>query len=149
MTWCEDAEKLIKGFEGCRLTAYPDPATGGAPWTIGYGATGPKITKGTVWSQSQADLDLRARVEALGTFVDSIVKVPVTDAQKAALISFAYNVGQGSLKGSTLLKKLNTKDTMGASMEFLRWNRAAGRVMAGLTNRREAERATFLQGALV
>ena len=148
MTWCEDAEKLIKQFEGCRLTAYPDPATGGAPWTIGYGATGPKITKGTVWSQSQADLDLRARVEALGTFVDSVVKVPITDEQKAALISFAYNVGQGSLKGSTLLKKLNTKDTLGASMEFLRWNRAAGRVMAGLTNRREAERATFLQGAL-
>jgi lysozyme len=147
MTWCEYAEKQIKGYEGCELHAYPDPATGGAPWTIGYGATGPGITKGTVWTQEQADMDLRARVVSLGAFVDSIVKIVITDEQKAALISFAYNVGKGALKGSTLLRKLNAGDVEGAANEFLRWNKAAGKVMAGLTKRRDGERALFLLGS--
>jgi lysozyme len=86
-------------------------------------------------------------VVALGSFVDSIVKVTLSDEQKAALISFAYNVGQTALKGSTLLKKLNAGDIEGAANEFPRWNKAAGKVMNGLTKRREGERALFLLGS--
>lgn len=147
MTWCDDAIKLIKQFEGCRLTAYPDPATGGAPWTIGYGATGPEITKGTVWDQLHADQDLLARVQALGTFLDSAVKIPLTDEEKASLISFTYNVGRGNFDHSTLLAKLNAGDIEGASQEFLKWDLASGKVMQGLLNRRQAEMAEFLLGA--
>jgi lysozyme len=147
MTWQTEATKLIQSFEGCKLTAYPDPATGGAPWTIGYGATGPGITKGTVWTQAQADADLLARVQALGLFIDSEVKIHLTDDEKAALISFTYNVGRGNFDHSTLLKKLNAGDIEGAAKEFLKWNLAAGKVMAGLTKRRSGEMAEFLLGA--
>lgn len=147
MAWRELAFGLITGFEGCKLTAYPDPATGGAPWTVGYGATGKGITKGTLWTQAQADDDLRKRIEALGAFVDPEVKIPLTDEERAALISLIYNIGQGNFDHSTLLKKLNARDIEGAAKEFLKWNMAAGKVMAGLTKRRSGEMAEFLLGA--
>jgi lysozyme len=73
--------------------------------------------------------------------------MPLTDEEKAALISFTYNVGRGNLDHSTLLKKLNSGDIEGASQEFLKWNMAAGKVMAGLTKRRDGEMAEFLLGA--
>lgn len=147
MTWCIDATNLIKQFEGCKLKAYPDPATGAAPWTVGYGATGAGIGPTTVWTQVQADFDLETRVEALGAFIDSECKIPLTDEEKAALISFTYNVGRGNFDHSTLLKKLNSGDIEGASQEFLKWNMAAGKVIAGLTKRRGGEMAEFLLGA--
>jgi lysozyme len=147
MTWCDEALKLIKEFEGCRLKAYPDPATGAAPWTIGYGATGPKIGPGTVWTQAQADQDLLERVEALGAHLDSVVKIPLTDEEKAALISFTYNVGTGNCDHSTMLVLLNKGDILGAAKEFPKWNKAAGKVLGGLVTRRSGEMAEFLLGA--
>jgi lysozyme len=147
MTWCDDALKLIKQFEGCKLKAYPDPATGAAPWTVGYGATGPMIGPGTVWTQVQADQDLRDRVESLGAFIDSQVKIPLTDEEKAALVSFTYNVGRGNFDHSTLLAKLNEGDIQGAADEFPKWDLAAGKVLAGLVTRRSGEMAEFLLGA--
>ncbi|MGC3025826.1 lysozyme [Burkholderia sp. DN3021] len=147
MAWQTEACKLIKQFEGCKLKAYPDPATGAAPWTVGYGATGPLIGPATVWTQVQADQDLLDRVTALGAFIDSEVKIPLTDEEKAALISFTYNVGRGNFDHSTLRTKLNAGDIEGASQEFLKWDMAAGHVMQGLLNRRNAEMAEFLLGA--
>ena len=82
-------------------------------------------------------------------FQTSMTKVTVKDKavfsrQFAALVSFTYNVGSGALNSSTLLRRLNAGDTFGAANEFLRWNRAGGRVLAGLTRRRREERALFL-----
>jgi lysozyme len=144
--WKGTAIELIKKFEGLRLEAYPDPASGGDPWTIGYGATGPEIQKGTVWTQDQADADLSQRIEQLGRQVDVNVFIPITDNQKAALVSFAYNVGINALVSSTLLKLVNQDDMHGAADEFPKWIHAAGKVMSGLVARRAAEQATFLEG---
>lgn len=147
----------IKVHEGLRLKAYPDPATGGAPWTIGYGATGSGIRPGAVWTQERAEADLSWRVETIAAQIDEAVTVPLTVNQRVALICLVYNIGIGRIDdpdtpenegsgflGSTLLRKLNAEDYAGAADQFLRWNRAGGRVMRGLTNRRTAERELFM-----
>lgn len=139
---------LIKGFESCRLTAYPDPGTGGAPWTIGYGWTlpvdGKPIKPGMKIDQATADRLLKTGLVSYENDVQKLVKVKLTQNQFDALVSFAYNVGSRALSTSTLLKKLNAGDIKGAADEFLRWNKAGGKVLNGLTRRREAERALFL-----
>ena len=132
---------LIREFEGCRLDAYLCPA--GIP-TIGYGATGPDIRMGMVWTQEQADARL---VEDLARFADGVerlVEVDLSDNQFAAIVSFAFNVGLGALRDSTLLRKLNAGDYLGAADQLPRWARAGGRIMPGLSRRRLAERALFL-----
>lgn len=139
----EVATALIKQFEGCHLKAYPDPGSGGDPWTIGWGATGPGIGPVTVWTKATADARLAQDVARFADGVRGMVKVPVNANQLGALISFAYNVGLGNLKTSTLLRKLNAGDYEGAKGQFSRWNRAAGKVMRGLTRRRAAEAAKF------
>lgn len=141
----EIALEIIKKWEGCRLEAYPDPATGGAPWTIGWGATGPSIGPGTVWTQEEADVTLHKHVRLFAGYVDKMLHgIDLTPNQLAALISLCYNIGPGNLEQSTLLRKIKAGDYDGAADQFLRWNRAGGRVMQGLTNRREHERAVFL-----
>ena len=131
---------LIKQFEGCRLNAYPDPATGGAPWTIGYGHTGNDVRPGMVWTQVQADSALISDLAQCERAISRLVKVTLTQNQFDAIVSFVFNVGSGNLQSSTLLRKLNSGDYRGAAEEFPRWNKAAGKVMAGLTKRRAAER---------
>ena len=138
------AADLIKRFEGCRLEAYPDPATGGKPWTVGYGCTGPGIGPGTIWTQQQAEDELEHRLFAERQVLDSLVTAPVSENQMAALLSLAWNIGTAALGGSHLLRLLNAGDVQGAADAFLAWNHAAGKVMPGLTTRREAERAVFL-----
>lgn len=139
---------LIKGFEGCRLTAYPDPGTGGAPWTIGYGWTypidGKPIKPGMKIDQATADRLLKTGLVSYENDVLKLVKVKLTQNQFDALVSFAYNVGSRALSTSTLLKKLNAGDIKGAADEFLRWNKAGGKEMPGLTRRRKSERDVFL-----
>ncbi|HHB6968712.1 TPA: lysozyme [Klebsiella pneumoniae] len=139
---------LIKRFEGCRLTAYPDPGTGGYPWTIGYGWTGKvdgkPIKPGMNIDDATADRLLRTGVVSFEQAVSQMLKVSVTQNQYDALVSLAYNIGTRALSTSTLMKKLNAGDVKGAADEFLRWNRSGGKVMAGLTNRRKAEREVFL-----
>lgn len=139
---------LIKKFESCRLTAYPDPGTGGAPWTIGHGWTQPvdgkPVRPGMKIDQATADRLLKTGLVSYENDVLKIVKVKLTQGQFDALVSFAYNVGSRALSTSTLLKKLNAGDYAGAADEFLRWNKAGGKVLNGLTRRREAERALFL-----
>ena len=138
-----DALSLIKRFEGCRLTAYPDPGSGGDPWTIGWGSTGEGIRKGVSWTQAQADARLAQDVAKFAKGVDHLVTSPTQPHQRGALISFAYNVGLGALKGSTLLRKHNAGDYAGAAAEFARWDKAAGKTLAGLTKRRAAEAAVY------
>lgn len=139
---------LIKRFEGCRLTAYPDPGTGGDPWAIGYGWTGKvdgkPIKPGMKIDDATADRLLRTGVVSFDQAVSKMLKVSVTQNQYDALVSLAYNIGTRALSTSTLMKKLNAGDVKGAADEFLRWNRSGGKVMAGLTNRRKAEREVFL-----
>ena len=138
------ARTLVARFEGCRLKAYPDPATGGDPWTIGYGCTGPAIVPGLVWTQAQANAALDRELAKFGAGVDAAVIGHLEPHEMAALVSLAYNIGLGNFRKSTLLRLLNAGDRKGAAEQFLKWNRAAGKVMRGLTTRRVAERALFL-----
>jgi len=152
MKLSQHGEKLIKSFEGLRLTAYRDVA---GVWTIGYGSTryhdgryvkpGDKLT-----SEVQASAIF---VNTLGQYenaVNSYVKAPLTQNQFDALVSFTYNEGTHALKESTLLKKLNTKDYQGAADQFLVWNKITDPhtgqkvVCDTLTERRTTERHLFL-----
>lgn len=139
---------LIKQFEGCKLTAYPDPGSGGAPWTIGYGWTQPvdgkPVRPGMTIDQATADRLLKTGLVSYENDVSRLVKVKLSQGQFDALVSFTYNLGSRSLSTSTLLSKLNAGDYAGAADEFPRWNKAGGKVLNGLTRRREAERALFL-----
>lgn len=133
---------LIKKFEGCELGAYPDPGTGGAPWTIGWGATGPGIVKGVRWTQAQADERLASDV---AKFMSAVTKAaPVaTDNQRAAMTSLAYNIGIKAFQNSTLLKLHNAGNYGAAADQFRRWNRSGGRILNGLTKRRVAEAEVY------
>lgn len=145
--WLDFCLPLTKQWEGCELTAYPDPATGGDPYTVGYGSTGPEIVQGTVWTQTQADADLTHRLTyEFAPGVQEAVTVELSAQQMAACVDLAYNIGVGAFQGSTLVKLLNQGDYAGAADQFLVWNRANGQVMQGLLNRRNADRALFLEG---
>ncbi|HYP02187.1 MAG TPA: lysozyme [Pyrinomonadaceae bacterium] len=154
---------LIKSFEGIldgnpattNLDPYIDPV---GIWTIGWGhaivvgkdflrgkenkAKAFSLYPGGITIQ-EAETLLRADVMDKCRDVDSLVKVSLNDNQYAAIVSFTFNLGVGNLKQSTLLKKLNAGDFEGAANEFGKWNKAGGRVLAGLTRRREAEAALF------
>lgn len=138
---------LIKEFEGWRADAYVDPATSGEPITIGYGHTSaaglPKVKLGMTITKTQGEEILRRDLEDVERTVDSLVRVPINENQRGALVSFTYNLGGGNFAKSTLLKKVNAKDFPGAAGEFKKWNKAAGKVMAGLTRRRSAEAKLF------
>ncbi|MBR8502031.1 lysozyme [Enterobacter asburiae] len=136
---------LIKQFEGCKLTAYQDSV---GVWTIGYGWTQPvdgkPIRAGMTIKQETAERLLKTGLVSYEIDVSRLVKVSLTQGQFDALVSFTYNLGARSLSTSTLLRKLNAGDYAGAADEFLRWNKAGGKVLNGLTRRREAELALFL-----
>lgn len=144
MTWLDYCLPLVRQCEGCRLRAYPDPATGAEPYTVGYGATGPNIGPDTEWTQAQADTDLVVRLDALNTRITPAIRVRITQQQRAALVSLGYNIGASALIGSTLLRKLNAGDVQGAADQFRAWCKANGQVMPGLVRRRELERELFL-----
>jgi lysozyme len=134
---------LIKNFEGCVLTAYPDPGTGGDPWTIGYGHTGPDVHKGVTWTQAQADAALVNDLQRFEQGVNDMISRNLTPNQFAALVSFAYNVGLGALQGSTLLKDVNAGDFTAAAGEFGKWVNGGSGPLPGLVRRRGAERQLF------
>ncbi|AOL24368.1 Phage-related lysozyme (muramidase), GH24 family [Erythrobacter litoralis] len=147
---------IIKRFEGCArlrsdglVEAYPDPASGDEPWTIGWGATGERIEPdsliepGTVWTQAQCDARLETDLERYAAEVTrAIGAAPTTQAQFDALLSFHYNTG--AIRRATLTRLHCAGDHAGAAREFARWNKAAGRVMKGLVRRRAAEAALYL-----
>lgn len=136
------AARFIAKWEGCRLTAYQDVV---GVWTIGYGRT-TNVHQGDTCTQEQADAWLAEEVETFRRGVRGAVLVPLTDNQLAACTSLAYNIGLAAFRGSTLLRKLNDGDYQGAADQFLVWNKAGGRVVQGLVNRRAAERDLFLKG---
>jgi lysozyme len=134
---------LIKAVEGLRLKSYQDSV---GVWTIGYGATR-GITAGMAITNEQAERMLMNDIGRFEPEVERLVKVPLNQGQWDGLMSFTYNLGAANLGSSTLLKLLNASDYAGAAEQFLRWNKAGGKVLAGLTKRRASERAMFLGAA--
>lgn len=144
---------LIKRFEGCAkiradglVEAYPDPGSSlsragsgsGAPWTIGWGATGPGIGPGTVWTCEECDARLEADVARHAAQVLAAIGTAATSQnQFDALVSFHYNTG--AIARATLTARHNAGNFAGAAREFARWNRAGGRVLSGLVRRRAEE----------
>ena len=137
--------ELIKEFEGLRLKAYLDSA--GVP-TIGFGTIrypdGTKVKMGDVCTEKQADEWLLYEVTEKTRSINTLVKMSINQNQFDALCSFAYNVGTGALGKSTLLKRVNINpfDQLIRS-EFLKWNRAGGAVVKGLTIRRTKEASLY------
>ncbi|WP_369053383.1 lysozyme [Burkholderia gladioli] len=191
--WLALCRPLSQHFENCYLTAYPDPASplgkalqargiwyrtlsgapipadpalralSGAPWTCGWGSTGPDVREGTVWTQATADARHDANLEAAAAIVDRAVTVVLAPHEKAAMVSIVNNVGPGRARSagdpgrdgivvlasgapSTLLRMLNAGARPAAADQFLVWNRAGGVVSDGLKRRRAAERSLFLTG---
>lgn len=141
---------LIKKHEGLRLQAYADPAHGWAVPTIGYGHTSaagaPMVTRGMSITAAEADAILRRDLGQFEQAIMDLVKVPLTQNQFDALVSFTFNLGAGNLRSSTLLKKLNAGDYVGAAFEFPKWNKAGGKVLPGLVKRRADESDLFISG---
>ena len=133
---------LLKRFEGFCPAAYPDPATGDKPYTIGYGFTA-GVELGDTITPKDAEIRLKFEVAA---FESGVLRVsrPPTPNQLAAMVCLAYNIGLGNFEHSTTLRRHNSGELVGAANAFLLWNKAAGHVMQGLINRREAERALYL-----
>ena len=139
----QDCIDLVKFFEGFEAKAYLCPAS---VWTIGYGRTR-NVKEGDVVNEKQAERDLLEELEEFGYQVLNTVKVSLEQSQFDALTSWTYNLGVGNLQSSTLLKKLNSGDKNSVPSEMLRWNKAAGKVLAGLTRRREAEAKLWAKAA--
>ncbi len=137
--------EFLKHHEGLRLTSYPDPATGGHPWTCGYGCT-KGVHPGMVITLEQAEAMLREALVEYEHAVASSVTVPLAQHEFDALVSLTYNIGIHNMQGSTVLHKLNADDKQGAADAFLMWDRAAHKVMPGLHHRREDERRLFNGG---
>lgn len=140
----DEAKKLIKDSEGLSLKAYLCPAN---KWTIGYGHTA-NVKKGDTCTDEQADEFLAYDINYFIEKILKMVKVDISDNQMIALVDFVFNLGEYSLSKSKLLLKINAKDFVGASEEFLKWNKATvnGKLteLKGLTIRREKEKKIFL-----
>ena len=132
--------EIIKEFEGLRLEAYKCPAD---VWTIGYGHTN-KVKQGDAITTGEAEVLLALDVQEAERAVNAYVDVDINQNQFDALVSFVYNLGAGNFKSSTLLRKLNQGDYLGAANEFERWNKAGGKVLNGLVRRRKAESNLFI-----
>ena len=133
---------LLKTWEGCRLSAYPDPASGGAPWTIGYGHTGAQVVPGLTITQELADAWLEQdAAEAAGAVERLLRGVALTPRQRDALISFCFNVGAGALERSTLRKRLlaGKAPEVVISQELPRWHKGPNGPVEGLKRRRAEE----------
>ena len=139
MNISEKGLALITEFEGCKLTAYRDIV---GVWTIGFGHT-KTAREGMVITQVVADqlLALDVAEHARGVWKSLFVKLE--QHQFDAVVSLAFNVGVGAVRNSTLVKMINRGDAKLASAQFDRWNKAGGKVVAGLTRRRAAERRMY------
>lgn len=134
---------LTETSEGLSLKSYPDPGTGGAPWTAGWGHTGKDVQPNTTYTHDQCVAWLKADIAIASSAVRRLVNVPLTQDEFDALSDFTLNEGEGNLAGSTLLRKLNAGDYEGAAEEFSKWDLAAGRVLPGLVTRRAADAKLF------
>lgn len=132
--------QLIRRFEGCRLVPYICPA---GVWTCGWGSTGPDVVPGVPWTQEYAERRLRADAERFARAAKALCPMLEGDAL-CAIADFAYNLGIGRLRASTLRRQLNVGNIEGATRELQRWVRGGGRVLPGLVRRRDAEAALLL-----
>lgn len=139
----EKGIQLICQFEGLRLERYRDAV---GLWTIGYGHLILKneLNKLLKVTTGEAKGLLRKDLKRTEQGVSKMLTYTATQNQYDALVSFAFNLGAGNLKKSTLLKKFNAGDIQGAALEFKKWNKAGGKVLTGLTRRRDAEMKLFL-----
>lgn len=153
MKTSEAGRDLIKRFESCRLKAYPDPKTGGAPYTCGWGET-KDVTADTWWTQSEADRRLDESIADCERIVSRYVTHEMTQGQFDAFVSIIFNVGPGNQwkdgicrlkdgRPSTLLRKFNAGDIGGAETEWEKWISPGSNVSMGLLRRRQAELALF------
>ena len=142
----DEGLSLIKSFEGLSLDAYRDVV---GVWTIGYGHTGSDVSEGMTISEAQAEKLLRKDIERFEQAVSRLARVALNSNQFSALVSLAFNIGDGALARSTLLSRLNAGDFDGAAKAFEMWNK--GRIngklreLRGLTRRRAAEKGLVLK----
>ncbi|MFM7674491.1 MAG: lysozyme, partial [Synechococcus sp.] len=142
MTLTPEGWQLLQQWEGCRLVAYPDPASGGDPWTIGYGHTGAEVTPGLVISQAQAEAWLAADAARAAASVDQLLEgVALSARQRDALVSFCFNVGAGAMESSTMRRRLRggERAEQVIAEELPRWCKGPGGPVEGLIRRRAAE----------
>lgn len=140
----------LKEWEGLRLVPYQDDA---GVWTDGYGNTHGVVPHGPAITQAKAEADLRRNLRSAAAAVDRLVKVPLTDNQFGALVSFVFNVGIAAFTVSTLLKLLNQGRYEAVPAQLARWNKVTVKgkkvVSRGLTNRRAAEAGLWATGDFV
>lgn len=126
---------LIRRFEGCKLMPYLCPA---GVWTCGWGSTGRDVTPGQPWTQKYADQRMQA--DALKFARGTLLLCPgIPESALSAIADFAYNLGLGRLRASTLRRRINEGDMQAAAKELMKWTRGGGRVLPGLVARRAAE----------
>ena len=136
----QEGLNLIKHFEGCELQAYKCPA---GVWTIGYGHI-KGVSEGMTITQDEAEQMLIDEMAEYEGYVNKLVTVELNQNQFDAMVSWVYNLGGGNLSASTLLKVLNAGDYAGVPAQMMRWNKAGGKVLEGLTRRRQAEADLFV-----
>lgn len=136
---------VVGGFEGLRQNAYPDPASGGWPYTVCYGHT-VGVKPGDHYSIPECKALLISDLGKYANGIEACVKVPLPDDRFVALTSFAYNVGVGAACKSSVVRLINQNRTREGCDALMKWNRAAGIVFPGLTKRRAKERELCLRG---
>ena len=137
---------FIMPWEGLWTTAKVDTIGTGRPITWCYGETKGGAKVGDKFTPKQCEEMLKKRLPEYANAIDPCIQVPISDKTRAAFISFAYNVGSAGFCRSSVVKKLNAGDARGACDSMLQWNRAQGRFVKGLDNRRRAERKVCLEG---
>jgi lysozyme len=130
---------LIKKFEGCELTAYQDSVD---VWTIGFGHT-KGVEEGDEITQDEAEEMLASELDEYEGYINDMVECDLEQCQFDALVAWVYNLGPTNLKSSTMLKRLNSNDLDDVPNQIKRWDKAGGKVLAGLVRRREAESLLF------
>ena len=140
MSYSKQGLALTERFESCRLTAYQDIR---GIWTCGWGHVGPEVVEGFTMTQDEADSQLVMDTLHATNTVNRLVTAPLSQSEFDAVVDLVYNIGSGNFAGSTMLKLLNAGDMSNAVLEFDKWDRAGGQVVAGLLRRREAETQEF------
>lgn len=141
----ENGVDLITDFEGFVANAYLDPV---GIWTVGFGSTridGREVKRGDHVTEEEALAALMDDIDEFFGLIEDFIMVELNQNQIDAIGCFVYNIGPEAFKKSTLLTLLNKGDFIGASLQFLRWNQAGGKVQPGLIRRRMAESKLFLE----
>lgn len=146
MSAIDVATQLVRQFEGCKLTAYRDQD---GNLTIGWGhrLIGPDVTEGLSWTQQRADFALGVDLRVAADGVSRLLSRPLAYGQMGALISLAFNVGVGALKGTRLIDLVNAGQWIPAARDLTAWDHIAQNESRGLLIRRLDEAATFLRGS--